>query len=218
MRLLCIWLALSGAAHADIVYVTDDFNLALRDAASSHGKVLQTLSTGAALTVIGEHTKSGFVRVRLSDGTEGYIKTRYTKKEPPAYDASDTSGKNITLLQNENAALRAELKTAKEAINPNTPLEQTLANERDKLSKELNELKKTAGASVQLKNERDELQERVVSVERELQQFKLENQALKDTSNQDWFLYGGILALLGVGLGFILPKLSWRRRSSWDSY
>jgi SH3 domain protein len=217
-RLTCLCFALYGTAHADIVYVTDDFNLALRDTASTHGKVLQSLPTGAALTLIGEPTRSGFIRVRLSNGTEGYIKTRYTKKEPPEYDATDTSGKNIALLQTENAALRTELKAAKDAVNPDTPLEQSLASERDKLSKELNELKKTAGASVQLKNERDELQERVVNVERELQQLKLENQALKDTTHQDWFLYGGILALLGVLLGFILPKLSWRRRSSWDSY
>ena len=49
-------------------------------------------------------------------------------------------------------------------------------------------------------------------------QIKLENQALQDTANQDWFLYGGILALVGVILGFILPKLSWRRKNSWDLY
>jgi SH3 domain protein len=73
-------------------------------------------------------------------------------------------------------------------------------------------------SSAQLRNERDELQERVVNVERDLQQYKLENQALKDTASQDWFLYGGLLSLFGVLLGFILPKLGWRRKSSWDSY
>ena len=122
-------------------------------------------------------------------------------------------------LQSENATLKAELATVKESITPGTSLEQSLATERDQLSRELNELKKTAASTMELKNQRDELQERVVNVERELQQFKLENQALQDTANQDWFLYGGILALIGVILGFILPKLSWRRRrSSWDSY
>jgi len=39
-----------------------------------------------------------------------------------------------------------------------------------------------------------------------LQQYKLENQVLKDTASQDWFLYGGILSLVGVLLGFILLK------------
>ena len=93
-----------------------------------------------------------------------------------------------------------------------------MTTERDHLARELSELKKTAANSIQLKNERDELQEHVVNIERDLQQYKLENQALKDTASQDWFLYGGLLSLVGVLLGFILPKLGWRRKNSWNSY
>ena len=106
----------------------------------------------------------------------------------------------------------------KDSLTPGSSLEKSLATERDQLARELNELKKTAASPFQLKNEHDELQERFVNVERDLQQFKLENQALKDTASQDWFLYGGVLSLVGVLLGFILPKLGWRRKSSWDSY
>ena len=207
-----------GSALAETVYVADDQNLALRNAASIHGKVLKTLPTGTPLTLINKQTKSEFIHVRLIDGTEGYIKAKYTKKQPPAIDPKDASSKTIALLQSDNDALRTELNTLKESLTPGSSLEKSLATERDQLARELNELKKTAASSFQLKNERDELQERVVNVERDLQQFKLENQALKDTANQDWFLYGGVLALAGVLLGFILPKLSWRRKSSWDSY
>ncbi|WP_239649780.1 hypothetical protein [Methylocucumis oryzae] len=70
-----------------------------------------------------------------------------------------------------------------------------MAIERDNLSLELGELKKASSNVIELKNERDELQERVVNSERELEQLRRENQALKDTSNQDWFLYGGILSI-----------------------
>lgn len=207
-----------GSAQAEIAYVTDDFNLSLRSEASGHGRALKSLPTGTSLTVIGKPTKTGFIRVRLIDGTEGYIKTRYLKNEPPAHDAADTASKNLALLQAENIALKAELASVKASITPGTSLEQSLATERDQLSRELNDLKKTAANTVQLKSERDELQERVVNVERDLQQFKLENDSLKNTAKQDWFLYGGLLSLFGVILGFILPKLSWRRKSSWDSY
>ena len=215
--LLC--LALSSAAHAqsDIVYVADDYNLTLWNSPSYSGKI-KSLPTGTPLTLLSDMTHTGFVKVRLIDGTEGFIKSKYTKKEAPEHDRDDIAAKNIAALQTENAKLQAELKAAKEVITPGTTLEQSLANERDKLSRELNELKKISGSAVQLKNERDELQERFVNVERDLQQVKLENQALQDTANQDWFLYGGILALVGVVLGFILPKLSWRRKNSWDIY
>ena len=207
-----------GSALAETIYVADDLNLALWDAPSVQGKILKSLPTGTPLTVIGKQTKSEFINVRLIDGTEGYIKSRYTKKQAPAIDPKDTASKTIALLQSQNNALITELNKLKDSLTPGTSLEKSLATERDQLARELNELKKTAANSFQLKTERDELQERVVNVERDLEQFKLENQALKNTASQDWFLYGGILSLAGVLLGFILPKLGWRRKSSWDSY
>jgi SH3 domain protein len=101
---------------------------------------------------------------------------------------------------------------------PTTPLEFILTKDKELLNRELTELKKTAANALQIKTERDGLQERVVNVERDLQQYKLENQALKDSANQDWFLYGGGLALAGVLLGFIIPKISWGRRNTWGSF
>jgi SH3 domain protein len=206
------------SAPSDIVYVADDYNLTLWSTANYTGK-LQVLATGSPLTILGEHpTSNGLIKVKTIDGTEGYIKVKYVKKEAPEHDRDDIAAKNIAALQGQISKLESELKAAKEVITPGTTLEQSLATERDKLSRELNELKKISGGAVQLKSERDELQERFVNVERDLQQMKLENQALHDTANQDWFLYGGVLALVGVLLGFILPKLSWKRKSSWDTY
>ena len=219
-RLFTVLMLFSAITYAqnDIVYVADDYNLTLWSTPNYTGK-LKSLPTGTPLTLISsEPSSTGFVKVRLIDGSEGYIKAKYTKKEAPEHDRNDMAAKNIAALQHQIATLESELKAAKDVITPGTTLEQSLAYERDKLSRELNELKRISGSAVQLKNERDELQERFVSVERDLEQLKLENKALQDTANQDWFLYGGILALVGVLLGFILPKLSWRRKNSWDIY
>jgi SH3 domain protein len=208
-----------GSARADVIYVTDNLNLSLRSEENNNSKVVKLVSTGTPLTVIEENKSTGFVHVRMNDGTEGFIPIRNTMKEPASRAQLEVISKNLATLQSENTALKAELSTMKESITPGTSLEQSLATDRDQLSRELSELKKTAASTVELKNQRDEFQERVVNAERELEQFKLENHALQDTANQDWFLYGGMLALVGVVLGFILPKLSWRRsRSSWDSY
>jgi SH3 domain protein len=218
LRSFIILIVTFGSAQAETVYVTANLNLSLKSEESMRSKVLKVLPIGTPLTVIKENKKNGFTRVRSDDGMEGYIETRHTTKQPPILNQKETSSKIIESLQAENTALKAELARVKGSITPGTSLEQSIANERNLLSRELAELKKTAASSIQLKNERDELQERVVNVERDLQQFKLENQALKDTANQDWFLYGGALSLAGVLLGFILPKLSWRRKSSWDTY
>lgn len=207
-----------NTARATTVYVTDNLNLSLRSEENSRSKVLKLLPTGTPLTVIKENSATGFAHVRLDDGTEGYIPIRNTIKELPSRFQLETVSKNLAALQSENATLKAELSTLRESITPGTSLEQSLATERDQLSRELNELKKASANIIELKNERDQLQERVVNVERDLEQIKLENQSLKDSTKQDWFLYGGLLSLFGVILGFVLPKLSWRRKSSWDSY
>lgn len=218
LRPLVLLTLTCSLAHAETVYVADDANLVLRNAANNQAKVIQTLPTGTPLTLLDKASKAEFVHVRLADGTEGFIKSKYTKKQPPVFDPKDTASKTITVLQTDNAALKAELSALKTKLTPGSSLEKSLSTERDQLARELNELKKTAANAYQIKAERDELQERMVNAERDLEQFKLENHALKDTASQDWFLYGGVLSLAGVILGFILPKLSWRRKSSWDSY
>ncbi|MDD2659578.1 MAG: TIGR04211 family SH3 domain-containing protein [Methylococcales bacterium] len=207
-----------GLAEAETVYVTTNLALTLKSEESMRGKVLQTLAIGTPLTVIKVNKKSGFTRVRTINGIEGFIESRHITTQLPVLNKNETSSKLIESLQTENTALKTELTQVKSSITPGTTLEQSLANERDKLKRELGELKMTSSNCSQLKNERDDLRERFVSADRELQQLKLENQALKDSASQDWFLYGGILALAGVILGFILPKLGWRRKNSWDSF
>ena len=204
-----------GNAHAEIVYVTDNLNLTLRSDSNNDAKVVKLIPTGTPLTVTGEKTPAGFLPVQMNNGTEGYILARHVQKETPAREQLENLTKTIKTLENENAGLKTELKKTKDVITPGSTLEKTLAKQRDDLALELATLKQSASGVVQLKNERDELQERVVNAERELQQLKLENQSLKDSSNQDWFLYGGILSFLSVLLGFILPKLGWRRKNSW---
>ncbi|ASF48243.1 TIGR04211 family SH3 domain-containing protein [Methylovulum psychrotolerans] len=215
--LIIVLLAPIGV-QAETVYVTDNLNLSLKSAPDNEAKVIKLLPTGTPLTVTGAKTKTGFTPVRMDDGTEGYIQTRHTQKEPPAREQMETNHKTLKSLQSENLSLRAELKIVKDAITPGTSLERSLALERDKLKQELGELKQAAAGVVQLKNERDELQERVVNAERKLEQLERENASLKNTSEQDWFLYGGILVFFSVILGFILPKLGWRRKRGWDMY
>ncbi|MEQ1545758.1 TIGR04211 family SH3 domain-containing protein [Methyloglobulus sp.] len=212
-----LFIVTAPAAYAKTVYVTDNLELPLRSEESNKGKIISLLSTGTPLNVLSENSKSGFSLVKLKSGMQGFIATRNTMPEPPNRSQLDTTTRNSESLQAENTALKEELAKVKTSIAPGTTLEQSLAAERDRLDRELIELKRTASNQIQLKNERDELQENVVSFKRELEQLKLENNTLKDGASQDWFLYGGFLSLAGVILGFILPKLGWRRRNSWDS-
>jgi SH3 domain protein len=206
-----------GSAQAEILYIADDTNLSLKGAPNSYGPLIKVLSTGTSVTVVGE-PKNGFIKVRLIDGTEGFIRTKYTKKEPPEQDPKDTASKSLVLLQNEISTLKTQLETAQKASTPDTPLEKTLATERDQLKTELIDLKLTAKNAKQIEKDRDELAKKFHDTTQELAQLKLENGILNNSSQRDWLSYGGALVIIGMILGFVLPKISWRRKSGWDSY
>ena len=175
----------------------------LRSGESERSKIVKMLPNGAPLNVLQETSENGYSYVQAGNGAEGFILSRYISREPSSRSQLEAVTKKLEALQEENKQLKSS-----QSANLD------IGKDRDRLGTELAELQQTAANAIQLKQQRDQLQEQVISDERELQQLKRENQALTDSSNQDWFLYGGGLSLIGVLLGFILPKLSWRRRSS----
>jgi len=195
--------SIAGLVQARTAYVTDNVEIPLRSDESERSKIVKILNNGTPLTILEDRPETGYSYVQTNTGLEGFILNRFLSNEPSSRTQLETATKKLELLQEENKQLKASQVT-----------NQDVGKERDRLNSELVELQQTAANAIQLKQQRDQLQEQVVSIERELQQLKRENQALSDTSNQDWFLYGGGLALSGVLLGFILPKMSWRRRSS----
>ncbi len=202
---------------AKTVYVTDTMKYTLRSSESNRSKILKMLPSGTALTVLGEGDH--YTKVRTNSGVEGYILTRHTLNKPISLWYLKRANKKLEKLQQDYELIKQELSQLKNNNNETLSSNSALTKERDKLSQEFDDLSQTAANAVQLKHQRDQLQERVVTVERELQQVKRENQTLEDSTNQDWFLIGGLLSLFGVILGFILPKLSWRRKTSnWDTF
>jgi len=56
-----------------------------------------------------------------------------------------------------------------------------------------------------------------MAMERELQTLTQENESLRDRSHRDWFMVGSGVTIAGIILGLILPRIRFRRRSSWDT-
>lgn len=207
-------------AFAKSVYLTDSTNFNLRSGSSSKYKLLKTLPSGTRLTLLGTNKSTGYSKVKTSDGIIGYLPTRYTLDKPVSSWYLEKANQKLELLQAENQKTKVTLAELQQNNSSASSSNSDLTKERDQLSTDLNELRQTAANAIQLKRQRNELQERVVNVERELQQLKREKQALEDSTNQDWFLYGGILSFLGIFLGLLIPKISWQRKShsNWDTF
>lgn len=214
-----ILMCISIPVNAKTVYVTDSIKYTLRSSESNRSKILKMLPSGSTLNIISVNKDTGYSKVRTSTGVEGYILTRHTQDKPISLWYLKKTNKKLETLQQEYDLIKQELNQIKGNNNDALSSNQSLTKERDQLSNELNDLRQTAANAVQLKHDRDQSRNKIISLSNELEEVKHENQMLKDSTNQDWFLYGGILSLIGVILGFILPKLSWRRKTSnWDTF
>lgn len=209
----------STVTQAKTVYVTDSMKFTLRSSESNRSKILKMLPSGTALTLINENNNTHYSKVRTNSGVEGYILTRHTLNKPISSWYLNKANKQLEALKQESELIKQELAQLKGKNDETLNTNQTLSKERDQLSQELDNLRLTAANAVQLKHDRDQSRKKIITLSNELKEVTHENQMLKDSANQDWFLYGGILSLIGVILGFILPKLSWHRKTSnWDTF
>lgn len=210
----------SNSAFAKTVYVSDSMKFTLRSGESNSHKIIKMLSSGTKLTLLEQNKATGYSKVKTSAGVVGYLPTRFTQDQHISRWYLDKANQQLELLQAENQQMKASLAEVQQNSSSAVSSNSELTKERDQLSTDLNDLRQTASNAIQLKRQRNELQERVVNVERELQQLKREKQALEDSTSQDWFLYGGILSFLGIFFGLLIPKISWQRKShgSWDTF
>jgi SH3 domain protein len=59
------------------------------------------------------------------------------------------------------------------------------------------------------------LRQRVTTLEGENDQLSILNEELSNRRTLEWFMAGGGVLFVGLLLGLILPRIRWRRRSSW---
>ena len=96
---------------------------------------------------------------------------------------------------------------------------ETLETEKARLIQELTSIRHASSKAIEIQKERNQLQERIINLKRDMQTISHEKQTLEEDTLQDWFLIGAGVLLAGIILGLILPRISWRRKtSSWDSF
>ena len=219
MRYLLITLALfaataSAVQAAEYQYVSDQLIITLRNGQGNSYQILKTLPTGTRLEVL-ESTDKGYSRVRTSDGTEGWVRSQYLMDDPTAAMQLEEAARKLNNLQEENEKLRSTLSEVQEE-------RAALASERDELlsktkdaEERLTHLNEVAAKPIVLDRENRELQQKNVALEKELQILNQENQVLKDRAKREWFIAGAGVLLGGLFLGLLIPRIRWKKQSSW---
>jgi SH3 domain protein len=216
--LAALTLSLSASALAETRYVSDDLEITMRSGKGNSFSITRMLSSGTPVEVLEVDKDAGYTRVRASNGKEGWVLSRYLMKTQAARERIADTEKQLAEMELEKRKLEtamAELTEAKNTLN--TQLS-TLDSDNRKTSQELAEIKRTASSALAIDSENKELKSHVVSLERQLQTLQQENEGLKDRTARDWFMVGAAVVLLGILVGLVIPRIRWRRKSSWDTF
>lgn len=213
--LLILALCWSLPALAADKYVSDKLAITLRTGQGNQYQIIKILESGARLKVL-EETDTGYARVQLADGTEGWVRTQYLTDEPVAADRLVKVEERLAKLQERNTAMQQELKTLKQEKGQLESELNKLRGAHQSASTELAQLSELAARPKQLAEENIELRENFARMSDELTLLKQENQVLKDRSKRNWFLAGALVVVIGMIIGLIIPKLRFRKRDSWE--
>jgi SH3 domain protein len=175
---------------ADSRFVTDRIMLGLHQEADDNSTLITSIPSGTQVNVL--TTDGDFTKVRLSNGTEGWVLSSYLLKEKPAVAELDDlsakyqqaneqarkSEKNAELWRDELANAKNQIKDLRkmaggEAFAATDKLEKELAKEKEKASGQEAEIKKLQEEVAKLKalSQEDTIAK--------LQQFETENRSLK---------------------------------------
>jgi SH3 domain protein len=214
---LALVLGVLGQAMAETRYVSDRLEIQMRAGKGTQFRILRSLPSGTPLEVLEVDKQNQYSRVRAPDGVEGWVLNHLLMSGPSARDRLAKADKNLAQLVLENRKLKAALAELRQAKGSTEQERSALKKEANKLSQELERIRRTASSALAIDAENKELKSRIVGYERQSQSLLQENQSLKDRTARDWFMVGAGVILLGIIIGLIIPRIRWRKKSSWDS-
>ncbi len=197
-------------------YVSDKLEITMRNGQGVKFNIRKMLESGTRLEVL-ETDPAGYSKVRTTDGVEGWVLTRYLTNSPSARDQLEASQKRVANLELEMAKYKEEISSLSSQNSDVDTQNMSLKEKSQRLSKELDDLRRTASNAVALDNENRQLKEKLQEIDHENQSLVIENNALKDNSTRSWFLVGAAVLFAGILLGIILPRLRVRKKDSWGS-
>lgn len=216
--ILLSWLLPLSIQAEEIRYVSDKQFVPLRSGAGNNYRIVHRgIPSGTRLTVNNSLADGSWSEVTMENGNSGWIQPQFLMPDLPARlklaaitaEAKKTDARNIDLEAQLNA-INAE---RDELLNQVTGSDFELSG----VSRELHELKKISGKSVQLDKDNRRLVEESENLRSDVEMLEAERLRLQDKLESEDFMNGAMAVLLGVIIALVAPRLIPKRRknSSW---
>ena len=216
--LLCSLILVTSTTIAEeIRYVSDSLIITMRTGQGTSHKIIKSPTTGTRMVLLEEDKESGYSLVRLDNGLEGWVLSRYLVDKPVAKTRLIKAEKEIAVLSKQVDELNQQLSSVSSNKNSLQKSSSQLEKANKALEKELAQIKDISSNQIAINEENKELKEKLLTLKRDMQTVQQENLSLQDSSARDWFLIGAGVLIAGVAMGLIVPNLRFRRKQTWDS-
>lgn len=216
VALFCSTFFLSAPGFAATAYIHDEITVMVRSGDTTQHQILKTIKTGAAVEVLENREASGYSRVRLQDGTEGWVIARYLSPTPAARDLLKQAQQQLTQLKQENTQLKQQLSSAEGDRRNLGSDSDRLKGDNQKLTQELTDLRNLSSNVIALEEYNQKLKTDMITLETKMQTLEQENHLLQDRRTRNWFIIGFGVAFFGLLVGLLIPRIRWRRKSNWS--
>jgi len=193
-----------SAAVAEDRWVTDRGEFTMRSGKSTSNKIVRMLKSGTRVELLTTDQASGYSKIRMENGKEGWVLSRYLLTEPPALVRLPELEKDLGRV--------AELSSERQALQKEV---RNLQAENTQLRSELERIKKVSSNAVKLDSENTQLKQTLSANDTMISQLETDNRKLGSRSSREWFVVGAAVLIIGILLGLIIPRLQFRKKSSW---
>lgn len=194
----CLLTALPIGAEPLTQWIAAGATIDLMSGLSAKDKSLAALTPGTPFKVLKVNQRLGYARIALDSGEIGWIPSKVISAVP------------VPAPLPQGPAVIAENQP------PKSP--EQLREDVSRLQTELIAVRQASSDILRIQTERDQLQSSVIALKRELETTNRAKNALNEDQKQTWFMIGGAVLLIGIILGVLLPRLSFKRRNHWGSY
>lgn len=220
MFLLLLLLTAGLPAQAVTRYVSDELKIPMRSGASNQHRIIKFLISGTPVTVLETSEDEKFTHVEISGGKSGWVLTQDLQDLPSGRARLASAKKNLSKAKEEISTLKTQVKEQKIEVAKLKKENRALQNERTNLSNSMEDLKITAANPLALAKKNKQLKRDLEKIRKQASALEDENQALRSSQAQEWFMIGGGVAIGSLILGLIITRINWRRkRNNWgDSF
>jgi len=200
---------------AETVYVKDLLFVPLRGGQSLEHKILHNgVRSGTTLELLEENKDTGYSRIRMENGQEGWMKSQYLTSTPIALHRLDGLQQQISELRRDGESDQQNIAQLETQISLLEQVNEELQSDRSALSSEVDRITKLSEDVIQIDQDNLHLTEQNESLMDELDTLTLINNRLEDDSDRRWFLNGAGVVLSGLLVGFLLGRQIYLRTQS----